>query len=183
MKTFLLYAAIQVVFVFGIDLVIQSGSRLQSHGTTAEDGSFTVVPAHPVKPKPGSETTHSVFDSLISNVNEPLSRLLLQIAIIIVVARVAGLICSKIGQPAVVGEMIAGILLGPSLFGWLAPGTFSFVFAPTSLSTLSLISQIGVCLFMFVVGMELDHEHLRHRAKTALFVSHVSASFFPSFWG
>ena len=182
MKTVLLYAAILFVFVFGIDLIIQSGSRIEIGKTSPEPGSLTVVPAHPVRPKSGTETAHSVFDSLVNNSSEPLSRLLLQIVIIIVVARVAGLICSRIGQPAVVGEMIAGILLGPSLFGWLAPGAFSFVFAPASLSTLGLISQIGVCLFMFVVGMELDQEHLRRRAKTALFVSQVSIVF-PFFLG
>src|SRR5207249_1492628 len=78
------------------------------------------------------------------------------------------------GQPAVVGEMVAGILLGPSLFGLLAPDTFQFVFAPSSLGTLKLMSQVGVCLFMFCVGMEVDASHVRHKAQAALMVSHAS---------
>src|SRR5207237_7641747 len=77
-------------------------------------------------------------------------------------------------QPCVVGEMIAGILLGPSLFGLLAPDAFQFVFAASSLDALRLFSQIGVCLFLFAVGMELDVSQLRHRAQTAVVVSHSS---------
>ncbi len=79
----------------------------------------------------------------------------------------------KAGQPAVIGEMIAGILLGPSLLGWLWPGFFQLVFPPASLGTLRMLSQIGVCLFMFVIGMELDVTQLKHQARTAVFVSQV----------
>src|SRR5437763_9752987 len=70
--------------------------------------------------------------------------------------------------------MVAGILLGPSLFGVLAPNAFQFVFAASSLDALRLFSQIGVCLFLFAVGMELDVSQLRHKAQTAIVVSHSS---------
>ena len=70
--------------------------------------------------------------------------------------------------------MAAGILLGPSLFGLLAPGAFGFVFQPSTLGALQLFSQIGVCLFMFVVGMELDISQLRQKAGAAVLVSHAS---------
>jgi Kef-type K+ transport system membrane component KefB len=70
--------------------------------------------------------------------------------------------------------MVAGILLGPSVFGALFPAGFHFVFPAPSLGTLQLLSQIGVCLFMFVVGMEVDIRRLRGKAPTALVVSHVS---------
>src|ERR1035438_6907745 len=83
----------------------------------------------------------------------------------------------KAGQPAVIGEMIAGILLGPSLMGWLWPGFFQMVFPPASLGTLRMLSQIGVCLFMFVIGMELDLTQLKQQARTAVFVSQVSILF------
>jgi Kef-type K+ transport system membrane component KefB len=73
--------------------------------------------------------------------------------------------------------MAAGILLGPSLFGWLAPGAFASVFPAESLVVLRLLSQIGICLFMFTVGMELDLGHVRSRAQTAVVVSHVSIVF------
>ena len=73
--------------------------------------------------------------------------------------------------------MIAGILLGPSLTGWLWPGFFQLVFPPASLGTLRMLSQIGVCLFMFVIGMELDVTQLKQQACTAVFVSQVSILF------
>ena len=69
--------------------------------------------------------------------------------------------------------MAAGVLLGPSLLGWLVPETFQFIFPAASLAPLKLLSQIGVCLYMFVVGMELDLEHLRQRAPIAILVSHA----------
>jgi Kef-type K+ transport system membrane component KefB len=107
----------------------------------------------------------------------PLMRLLLQLLVIIAVARLVGKLFARVGQPSVVGEMSAGILLGPSLFGWLMPGAFAAVFPESSLGSLRLLSQIGVCLFMFTVGMELDVGQLRSRAHTALMVSHVSIVF------
>jgi Kef-type K+ transport system membrane component KefB len=98
----------------------------------------------------------------------------LQLVIIIAACSIVGRLFRRIGQPAVVGEMVAGILLGPSLFGLLAPGGFHFVFAPASLEPLRLFSQIGVCLFLFAVGMELDLVQLRRQVQTAIVVSHSS---------
>src|SRR5438132_6978507 len=70
--------------------------------------------------------------------------------------------------------MVAGILLGPSLFGLIAPNAFHIIFATSSLDTLRLLSQIGVCLFLFTVGMELNVSEVRHKAQTAVVVSHSS---------
>lgn len=116
----------------------------------------------------GEMATHSA---------KPLGRLFLQLLVIIAGSRVAGLIATKLGQPAVIGEMTAGILLGPSLFGLVAPDVFTFVFPANSLNTIKLLSQIGVSLFMFVVGMELNIRHVRQKAHTAVLVSHVSIVF------
>jgi Kef-type K+ transport system membrane component KefB len=77
----------------------------------------------------------------------------------------------------VVGEVLAGILLGPSLLGWMWPEASAVIFPKESLGVLKLLSQIGVCLFMFVVGLELEIGHLRNKARTAVFVSHVSIVF------
>jgi Kef-type K+ transport system membrane component KefB len=103
--------------------------------------------------------------------------LLVQLILIVMAARLCGTFMTKMRQPAVIGEMIAGILLGPSLLGWLWPGFFYFAFPASSLEALRLFSQIGVCLFMFVVGMELDVRQLRHQASTAVVVSQVSILF------
>lgn len=100
--------------------------------------------------------------------------LLLQIIIIIAVARGLGLAFKKIEQPQVMGEMVAGILLGPSLFGWLAPGLFTALFPPESLSFLNALSQIGLLLFMFVIGLELDPQMLKKHRHLVVMTSHVS---------
>jgi Kef-type K+ transport system membrane component KefB len=82
--------------------------------------------------------------------------LLAQIITIILVARLFGWICKKIGQPSVIGEIVAGIVLGPSLLGLYFPAFSAFLFPVQSLGNLQFLSQIGLILFMFVVGMELD---------------------------
>jgi len=116
----------------------------------------------------------SVMTTLGKNATGSLSHLFLQLGIIICVSYSVGWAFMRCGQPAVVGEMIAGILLGPSLFGLLAPKAFLFVFAPASLDALRLFSQIGVCIFMFAVGMELDLSQLRHSAHRFLVIGHSS---------
>ena len=105
---------------------------------------------------------------------DPLSQRLLQLVTILVAARVVGAFFTRAGQPAVIGEMTAGILLGPSLLGWVAPGAFAYIFPESSLGSLQLLSQIGVCLFLFVVGMDVDIGHLRDKASAALIISQSS---------
>jgi Kef-type K+ transport system membrane component KefB len=83
------------------------------------------------------------------------SQLLLQLVIILGAARLLGLILRYFGQPAVIGEMAAGIVLGPVVFGALAPETHAHIFAPESRSALDGLSQLGLVLFMFIVGAEL----------------------------
>jgi len=103
-----------------------------------------------------------------------LKLLIAQIATILVVARMMGWLFRKIHQPSVIGEMVAGILLGPSLLGWLVPGVSATLFPPESLGHLSLLSQIGLLLFMFLVGLELDLERLRKLGRAAMVISQVS---------
>jgi K+:H+ antiporter len=84
-----------------------------------------------------------------------------------------GLVFRRLGQTAVIGEMFAGILLGPSLLGQLFPSIESRLFPQASLPPLYLISQLGVVLFMFVVGMDVDIDRLRRRAKATVLVSNA----------
>ncbi len=112
--------------------------------------------------------------SLQHNLQHPLAILLLQIITIIIVARFFGWIFRKIGQPSVIGEIIAGIFLGPSLVGMYFPEYSSLLFPKESLGNLQFLSQIGLILFMFVIGMELDLKVLKNKAKEAVVISHAS---------
>lgn len=112
--------------------------------------------------------------SLTLNLHHPLAILLAQIITIILVARFFGWVFRKIGQPSVIGEIIAGIVLGPSLLGLYFPEFSVVLFPIESLGNLQFLSQIGLILFMFVIGMELDLKVLRNRAKEAVVISHAS---------
>lgn len=92
--------------------------------------------------------------------SQTLLLLLAQIAVILTLARVCGSLLSRLGQPSVIGEILAGILLGPSLLGWLAPAAMQALFPPSLRLPLELLSQLGLILFMFVVGLELDRRSL-----------------------
>ena len=96
-----------------------------------------------------------------------LGHLLLQLVVILVAARLTGRAIQYIGQPPVIGEMMAGLALGPSLLGAVSPATLDYLFPPDSLAPLSALSQLGVLLFMFVVGLRLDTALLRSKARTA----------------
>lgn len=152
MRRTLLYAALIVIFVGAIVAVLARGQRL-------ERGRAAAPPVAAV-PDSGAIT--------------PLGTLLLQIIVVVVAARLCGRLSARIGQPKVIGEIVAGILLGPSLLGSAAPAVFSSLFPPSSLGTLKLLAEVGVVLFMFVVGLELDLEGFRRVAQTAIVVSHAS---------
>lgn len=104
----------------------------------------------------------------------PLAILLAQIVTIIITSRVFGWICKKIGQPTVIGEIIAGIALGPSLVGLYFPEFSAALFPVKSLGNLQFLSQVGLILFMFMVGMELDLKMLKNKARDAVVISQTS---------
>lgn len=122
----------------------------------------------------GNGHWHDFLEAILHNFKSPLSVLLIQIITIILVARLFGWICRKIGQPSVVGEILAGIILGPSLMGMYFPEFSTILFPKESLGNLQFFSQIGLILFMFVIGMELDLKALRNKAHDAVVISHAS---------
>ena len=172
-KRLLLYPLVLIVFGLGICAVLQQGRQLQPPQPAA--GIPSASPAQ--APAAGVAPAASLLAALPQHFQDPLTRLFVQLILILIVARICGVVARKAGQPAVIGEMVAGILLGPSLLGWLWPDAFGFIFPQTSLGTLRMLSQIGVCLFMFVVGMELDVNELKHQAHTVVLVSKVSILF------
>lgn len=96
---------------------------------------------------------------------------LAQLVLILIIARCVGWLAVQIGQPRVVGEMIAGILLGPTLFGYFAPDLQQQLFTDESRPLLALGAQIGIGLYMFIVGMEFDNSMFQQRARSALTIS------------
>ncbi len=108
-------------------------------------------------------TWENFLESFKTNLHHPLALLLAQIVTIILTARLFGWICMKIKQPSVIGEMIAGIVLGPSLVEMYFPEFSAFLFPKESLGNLQFLSQIGLILFMYIVGMELDLSVLRKK--------------------
>ncbi|MFT3933761.1 MAG: cation:proton antiporter [Chitinophagaceae bacterium] len=128
-------------------------------------------------PQISASNWHQFGETFLQNVTHPLSILLLQIITIILVARILGFFCKKIGQPTVIGEIAAGILLGPSFAGMYLPQFSAFLFPAQSLGNLQFLSQIGLILFMFVIGMELDLKVLKTRASDAVVISHASIIF------
>ncbi|WP_369752676.1 cation:proton antiporter [Flavobacterium sp. WC2409] len=127
-----------------------------------------------VAPNEKHSSWNDFIVSMKHNFQDPLAILLAQIVMIILVARLFGWVFKKIGQPTVIGEIIAGIVLGPSLVGMYFPEFSAALFPEASLGNLKFLSQIGLILFMFVIGMELDIKVLKNKASEAVVISHAS---------
>ncbi len=130
-----------------------------------------------VIPQSGKSQWAEFLEAMAHNLKYPLAILLAQIVTIILAARLFGWICRKIGQPSVIGEIIAGIVLGPSVIGSFYPEFSATLFPVSSLENLKILSQIGLILFMYVIGMELDLKVLKNKAHEAVVISHASIIF------
>jgi Kef-type K+ transport system membrane component KefB/nucleotide-binding universal stress UspA family protein len=121
--------------------------------------------------RPGGQAYNGSVTGILHN---PLALFLVQAALIIALSRTIGLLMARLGQPMVIAEITAGILLGPSLLGALTPRTLAVLFPSQSMALLGSASQIGLVLFMFLIGLELDPKVLRGRAHTSVIISHSS---------
>jgi Kef-type K+ transport system membrane component KefB len=110
---------------------------------------------------------------------------LVQLAVVLVAARAAGVAARRMGQPTVVGEILAGLLLGPSLFGWVWPDAFRFVFQPTIPNVdddlarvtvgkiFEMLKELGLIFLLFLIGLEFDYSHLRVNGRSAAAIAVV----------
>lgn len=174
-STLAFYAATLLIFSLGIYFLLQSGSHLESDASVMER---RVAPASATLTSLPSDVhakKRSGFGAIIrENLREPLCILLLQIIVILIAAKIMSALAQKIGQPRVIGEIIAGIMLGPSLLGVAFPETLTFLFPASSMPSLKLLSELGVIIFMFLVGMEMNGRRLQEKASAAVFISHAS---------
>lgn len=126
---------------------------------------------------PVSGDTPGAFDVFVNTVQGHIGShfvtLLIQITLILLTVRFFSLLFRRIGQPGVVGEIVAGIVLGPSLLGAFFPQIFNFIFPESSFETLGMLSQVGLVLFMFVIGLEVDFNILKNKLNQTLVISHA----------
>ena len=159
-KNYLIYAVMLLLFGALIYMAIEEGDRFSHHAvassTVAEDTPFTMF-----------------CQFVTDNLHHPLSILLIQIIAVLLMVRLFGFLFKHIGQPGVIGEIVAGIGLGPSVLGYFFPDVFQALFPPESLTNLELLSQVGLVLFMFVIGMELDFSVLKNKINETLVISHA----------
>jgi Kef-type K+ transport system membrane component KefB len=178
-KKNLVYYIVIVGFFMGLAwVIINQGKSLTPNSREEIHLSNSSEKSTPIQ----INSTESLKVQFLHNIQHPLSLLLLQIIIILVISRLFGLVITRFGQPSVIGEIIAGLFLGPSVMGAIFPNFFEFVFPVNSLETLQFLSQVGLMFFMFIIGMELDLESLKKKAQDALVISHASI-IFPFFLG
>lgn len=159
-KNYLIYAVMLLLFGALIYMAIEEGDRFSHHAVT----SSTVA----------EDTPFTMFCQFVTdNLHHPLSILLIQIIAVLLMVRLFGFLFKHIGQPGVIGEIVAGIVLGPSVLGYFFPDVFQVLFPPESLTNLELLSQVGLVLFMFVIGMELDFSVLKNKINETLVISHA----------
>jgi K+:H+ antiporter len=109
--------------------------------------------------------------------NDLALHVLLALAVVAVAGHLLGRLAGRLGQPPVIGEVLSGILLGPSLLGRVAPGIEIYLFPEAARPVLGILAQLGVILYMFVVGLEFDPASLRRRAAPFIVTSQVSIAF------
>lgn len=163
-RDLIFYVGVIGIFSFAIYFILHFGANLE------------IVDDFKKELKSGDQW-QNFLHSMEHNLKHPLAILLAQIVTILLTARIFSWLCRKIGQPTVIGEIIAGIVLGPSLLGMYFPEFTQLLFPKESLGNLQFLSQIGLILFMFVVGMELEIGVLKNRAHQAVVISHASIIF------
>jgi K+:H+ antiporter len=109
-----------------------------------------------------------------STAGNTFGHVLIALTAVILVGRLLGLLCVRIHQPPVIGEVIAGVLLGPSLLGAVSPEAYQFILPPSVAPLLGIIAQLGIVLYMFLVGLDLNPDLMRAQVHATIATSHAS---------
>lgn len=164
-KSIVFYLIMIIAFGLLMYFIVQAG---ENHQQESIGMSFTNPP----------QTLSDGFEvfqqTVLHHIQSPIGLILLQIIVILITCRIFNWLFTKIGQPSVIGEIIAGIVLGPSVLGYFFPDYLAFLFPPESLDNIALISQFGLILFMFAIGMELDLKEVRSTLRQTILISHTS---------
>lgn len=174
-RNYIFYVLMLLIFGVLFWMVIQQGklwdvASEKALSATSEQAVSSATVSEHTSSAPYALFTQSLFEGL----HHPVAVLLLQIISILVAVRIFSWLFKYLGQPGVIGEIVAGIVLGPSVLGHFFPETFGFLFSDSSLESLNILSQIGLILFMFIIGMELDLSILRKKGSQTLVISHAS---------
>lgn len=162
LKSYLFYIFLLILFAGGLWATLHFGADYIPHSETVlGSGRFL------------NESFNQFMDGVSHHMSSTIGLLLLQILVILAVARLMGWLFTKMRQPSVIGEIVAGILLGPTLLGTLWPEGFNFLFPAQSLASIELLSQFGLILFMFAVGMELSLNDIKTQFTDSLVLSHA----------
>lgn len=167
-RNLIFYAVLIGIFGSLLWFVFNQGAKAE-----AQQSRPTSVESAQVEAAAQQGPVAAIFRDVSQKLGDPFSLLLIQIVTIVLSSKLLASLASRIGQPVVIGEIVAGILLGPSALGHFLPGVSNFIFRADSLPNLNFLSQLGLILFMFIIGMELDVQLLKHRAHTAIVVSHA----------
>ena len=174
-RNYIFYVLMLLIFGVLFWMVIQQGKLWDVASEKALSAtSEQAVPSATVSEHTSSAPYALFTQSLFEGLHHPVAVLLLQIISILVAVRIFSWLFKYLGQPGVIGEIVAGIVLGPSVLGHFFPETFGFLFSDSSLESLNILSQIGLILFMFIIGMELDLSILRKKGSQTLVISHAS---------
>jgi Kef-type K+ transport system membrane component KefB len=179
--------------VFGDVKCVKGGAaRLTATANDLQLQKVTVIPlnvATPVlstasKPKPALTTPSGLSPAgekftatkARKDFNSLVAAVFLSIAIVLIVARLFGAVAVRVGQPRVMGEVIAGLCLGPSLLGLISPNLQSMFFPSDVLPALGVVANLGLIFYMFLVGMEVDRGSLKGKVAQATAISNTSVA-------
>lgn len=152
-----------VLYIFVLVAAVALFSVIQHQGKTllAPDSAARITPNSNEPASPDDDSAEIFW------------HLLLALLAVVTVGRLLGMLFRYFGQPPVIGEVIAGILLGPSFLGWIWPEAYQYILPGSVEPYLGVIAQIGVVLYMFIVGLDLNMEWIRNRIHTTVAISHA----------